>query len=75
MACRNRSDFSYDPSSSLGAELLPLRIPIRLADNSIIYSSGVGSVVFKPVIGGKASQPVEFSRVLHVPLLQNNLLA
>jgi hypothetical protein len=53
----------------------PLRIPIRLADNSIIYSSGVGTVVFNPVIGGKASQPVEFSRVLHVPLLQNNLLA
>ena len=53
----------------------PLCIPIRLADNSIIYSSGVGTVVFNPVIGGKASQPVEFSRVLHVPLLQNNLLA
>jgi hypothetical protein len=43
--------------------------------NSIIYSSGVGTVVFNPVVGGKASQPVEFSRVLHVPLLQNNLLA
>jgi hypothetical protein len=45
----------------------PLRTPIRLADNSIIYSSGVGTVVFNPVIGGKASQPVEFTRVLHVP--------
>jgi len=32
-------------------------------------------VVFNPVIGGKASQPVEFTRVLHVPLLQNNLLS
>ena len=28
----------------------PLRMPIRLADNSIIYSSGVGTVVFNPVI-------------------------
>ncbi len=53
----------------------PLCTPIRLADNSIIYSSGVGTVVFNPVIGGKASQPVEFTRVLHVPLLQNNLLS
>ena len=53
----------------------PLRTPIRLADNSIIYSSGVGTVVFNPVIGGKASQPVEFTRVLHVPSLQNNLLS
>jgi hypothetical protein len=53
----------------------PLRNSIRLADNSIIYSSGVGTVVFNPVVGGKALQPVEFSRVLHVPLLQNNLLA
>ena len=34
----------------------PLRMPIRLADNSIIYSSGVGTVVFNPVIGGKAFQ-------------------
>jgi hypothetical protein len=53
----------------------PLRMPIRLADNSIIYSSGVGTVIFNPVSGGKALQPVEFSRVLHVPSLQNNLLS
>jgi len=32
-------------------------------------------VVFNPVIGGKAFQPVEFTRVLHVPSLQNNLLS
>ena len=50
-------------------------MPIRLADNSIIYLSGVGTVVFNPVIGGKAFQPVEFTRVLHVPSLQNNLLS
>ena len=54
----------------------PLRIPINLADNSIVYSSGEGTVVFNPVMmDGKASQPVEFTRVLHVPLLQNNLLS
>jgi len=54
----------------------PLRIPIRLADNSIVYSSGVGTVVFNPVMmDGKHSQPVEFTRVLHVPSLQDNLLS
>src|SRR6266540_5473180 len=54
----------------------PLHIPIRLADNSIVYSSGVGTVVFNPVMmDGKPLQPVEFTRVLHVPSLQNNLLS
>ena len=32
-------------------------------------------MIFNPVIGGKALQPVEFTRVLHVPMLQNNLFA
>ena len=32
-------------------------------------------MVFNPIINGKATQSVEFSRVLHVPSLQNNLLA
>ena len=40
---------------------LPLRIPIRLADNSIVYLSGVGTVVFNPVMmDGKPLQPVDF---------------
>ena len=54
----------------------PLRIPIKLADNSIVYSSEEGTVAFNPVmIDGKASQPVEFTRVLHVLSLQNKLLS
>src|SRR6266705_411415 len=54
----------------------PLCIPIRLADNSIVYSSGVGTVVLHPrMMDGKASQAVEFTRVLHVPSLCNNLLS
>ncbi|KAF8227133.1 hypothetical protein L208DRAFT_1298312 [Tricholoma matsutake] len=31
----------------------PYRVPIKLADNRIIYSAGVGSVVFRPIINGK----------------------
>src|SRR6266704_1936471 len=54
----------------------PFCILIKLADNSIVYLSGEGTVVFNPVMmDGKALQPVEFTRVLHVPLLQNNLLS
>ena len=51
------------------------RVPIKLADDTIIYSAGVGSVVFRPIIHGHVSRDVEFSRVLHVPALRNNLLA
>ena len=52
----------------------PKYVPIKLADNTIVYSAGVGSVVFEPVIDGRSSQAVEFSNVLHVPDLWNNLL-
>jgi len=50
-------------------------IPIKLADSSVIYSAGVGTVVFNPVVKGKSLQSVEFTRVLHVPQLRNNLLS
>ncbi|KAF7763798.1 hypothetical protein Agabi119p4_8335 [Agaricus bisporus var. burnettii] len=53
----------------------PHRIPIRLADNSTVYSAGVGSVVFQPVVNGKETRAVEFTRVLHVPDLRSNLLS
>ena len=63
------------PHRSWVRNYTPLRVPIRLADDTIVYSEGVGSVVFKPVLGGKDARAVKFSRVLHVPLLQNNLLS
>jgi hypothetical protein len=53
----------------------PLHIPIRLADNRVIYSSGVGTVVFNPVIDGKPLQTLEFTKVLHVPGLENSLFS
>lgn len=53
----------------------PLRVPIKLADNTIVYSAGVGNVTFTPVVNGKEIRPVEFTRVLHVPNLRNNLLS
>ena len=53
----------------------PLQTPIRLADGKVIYSAGVGTVVFEPVISGRSQRAVEFTRVLHVPELANNLFS
>ena len=80
-------DASYDWNADTGAtsHMTPYRywiwnytqlcIPIKLADNTIIYSAGVGTVIFNPVVRGRSSRAVEFTRVLHVPKLRNNLLS
>ena len=46
------------------------RTPIRLANNLIVYSAGIGSVRFTPTIRGQTMRVVEFTRVLHVPDLR-----
>ena len=53
----------------------PHCIEISLADGSVIYSEGIGSVQFEPVINGRTMQVVEFSNVLYVPSLRNNLIS
>ncbi|KAJ2923863.1 hypothetical protein H1R20_g13232, partial [Candolleomyces eurysporus] len=53
----------------------PYRTPVELADGSVIFSVGIGSVVFDPVIDGKGTQSIEMGQVLHVPQLQSNLLS
>jgi len=53
----------------------PHKVPIKLADSSVIYSAGVGTVIFNPVVNGRKLRSVEFTRVLHVPQLRNNLLS
>ena len=50
-------------------------MPVKLANYRIIYSEGVGSILFRPVKNGKQYRDVEFTRVLHVPALHNNLLS
>ncbi|EGO03130.1 hypothetical protein SERLA73DRAFT_131633, partial [Serpula lacrymans var. lacrymans S7.3] len=49
----------------------PYCVPIKLADHTVVYSAGVGTVVLNPVMNGKVARAVEFSRVLHVPDLRN----
>jgi hypothetical protein len=50
-------------------------VPIKLADTNAIYSAGVGTVVFSPVINRRTVRAVEFTRIFHVPNLHNNLLS
>ena len=53
----------------------PKRTPIRLANNTIIYSEGIGTVCFQPFVNGKPGRLLEFERVLYVPNLKHNLLS
>ena len=51
------------------------RIPIRLADGSMVYSEGIGTVQFTPVVNGQEVVPLEFTNVLYVPTLSSNLFS
>jgi hypothetical protein len=51
------------------------KVPIRLADNTVIYSEDMESVLFQLLINGQLVRNVEFTRVLHVPGLQSNLFS
>ena len=44
-------------------------IPITLVNNTVVYSAGVGSVVFHPKLKGEVARVVEFTHVLHVQWL------
>ena len=50
-------------------------IQIRLADGSVVYSEGVGSVCFNHVVNGQEMAALEFTNVLHVPALCSNLFS
>ncbi len=54
---------------------MPYVVDIHLADNTVVQSAGIGSVVLNPVVNGSDARPVELTRVLHVPQLRNNLLS
>jgi hypothetical protein len=49
----------------------PHVIPIRVANNTVVYSAGVGNVILTPT--NTSLRPCRLSCVLHVPDLQNNL--
>jgi hypothetical protein len=51
----------------------PHVVPICVANDAIVYSEGIGSIVMEPL--NESLDPVCLSRVLYVPALQNNLFA
>jgi len=51
------------------------RIPIHLADGAVVYSEGIGTVQFSPVVHGQEMAKLEFTNVLYVPSLSSNLLS
>ena len=53
----------------------PHKRAIRLADEKVVYSVGIGSVRFIPCINGRTGRLLEFHDVLHVPSLRSNLLS
>ena len=66
---------SMTPHRALFHDYKPHKRSIHLANGSTIYSEGIGSILFIPLINGTKSRPVLFSEVLHVPSLSNNLLS
>jgi hypothetical protein len=56
-------------------EYCPDRRPIHLANGSIVYSEGIGSVIFVPILNGLNTRTIEFTDVPHVPGLSTNLLS
>jgi len=55
--------------------MTPHRIPIHLADRAVVYSEGIGTVQFSPVVHGQEMAKLEFTNVLYVPSLSSNLLS
>jgi transposase InsO family protein len=51
----------------------PHVVPIRVANNAIVYSEGISSIVMELL--DESLDPVCLSRVLYVPALHNNLFA
>ena len=56
-------------------EYQPHSVPVRVANGTVVRSTGIGSVRFTPYLNGLKGREVVFHIVLHVPALQNNLLS
>jgi len=71
---QNDSDFDWLADTGASSHMTPhhqwlhkytsMHIPIKLADDTIVYSARVGTVVFNPVVYGKESRSVFVNLVL-----------
>ena len=55
--------------------IMPHCIPICLADGSMVYSEGIGTVQFSPMVHGQEMVRLEFTNVLYIPSLSSNLFS
>ena len=53
----------------------PHHVPVRLGDNSIVWSEGIDVCWFEPLLEGHPEPLVQFSNVLYVPCLASNVLS
>ena len=53
----------------------PYVVPINLADGKVIYSAGIGSIIFHPTPNNPNIPYIKFTNVLHVPDLTSNLFS
>ena len=82
---QNNASFDWNADSGTTSHMTPhahwirnymlFQTLIHLANDLIIYSTGIGSIVFVPSIRGKEGRAVELTQVLHVPELRTNLLS
>lgn len=62
---------SMTPHRHYFVEYRPKKIPVRVAEGTVVYSAGVGSVIFTPTNGS----PFHLHNVLHVPDIERNLFS
>jgi len=70
---------SWNPDSGATSHMTPnckwicnlvvVKIAVSLANNEIVWATGMGQVCFTPLIHGKVSETVIFNDVLYVPAL------
>ena len=80
-----RTSSSWNADTGASSHMTPHRhwfqqysphvVPVRVANGTIIYSKGMGSVEFQPMIDGHPARPIIFHDILHVPGLSSNLLS
>ena len=54
--------------------ILPVKQGSQIG-SGFVYSAGIGTVNFDPVVNGRPGKPLSFTNVLHIPDLRSNLLS
>jgi transposase InsO family protein len=55
--------------------IVSVKVPVRLANNEVVWATKMGSVCFQPLVNGRTGRTIVINNVLYVPDLQNNLFS